>query len=335
VTAPVPPSSACSNLATGLRKLAALGGITVLGGCVSRQSVLHPAGAEASEIATLFWIMAISGAFIWAAVMGAALYAVLGKRRPQSERFAQRFIFFGGIIFPTVTLAALLMIGLSLLPGWGSNPPPDLRIHVAAEQFWWRISYERADGSRVESANEVHMPVGQVTEFIITSPDVIHSFWIPALGGKIDAIPGRTTRLRLTPTETGTFRGVCAEFCGQSHALMAFVVAVHQADEFEEWLAAEAAPALMASGKEPLTAAGCLACHTVRGVSEIGRTGPDLTHFASRTTIAAGLRPNTAPELHEWLAHPERLKPDVRMPGYSMLSEAERDSLVNALRELR
>ena len=101
---------------------------------------------------------------------------------------------------------------------------------------------------------------------------------------------------------------------------MAFVVVVHQAEEFEEWLAAEAAPALKTSGNEPLSAAGCLACHSVRGMSEIGRTGPDLTHFASRLTIAAGLRPNTPPELHEWLAYPERLKPDVRMPGYPMLS---------------
>ena len=179
------------------------------------------------------------------------------------------------------------------------------------------------------------MPAGQVTEFVITSPDVIHSFWISALGGEVDAIPGRTTRLRLTPTATGTYRGVCAEFCGQSHAFMAFVVVVHQTDEFEKWLAAEAAPALKTSGNEPLTAAGCLACHSVRGMSEIGRTGPDLTHFASRLTIAAGLLPNTPPELHGWLAYPERLKPDVRMPGYPMLSQAERDKLVNALKGLR
>ena len=331
----MPRSKVCRDLAKGLRNLAALGGFIVLSGCVSRQSVLHPAGEESSEIASLFWIMAISGAFIWAAVMGTTFYAVLGKKRPKSERFAEHFIFFGGIIFPTLTLAALLLVGLSLLPGWGAGPPPDLRIHVTAEQFWWRISYERADGARVESANEVHIPVGQVTEFVVNSPDVIHSFWIPPLGGKIDAIPGRNTYLRLTPTETGTYRGVCAEFCGQSHALMAFVVVVQQAGEFDAWLAAEAAPAQLTGSIEPMTAAGCLACHAVRGVREIGRTGPDLTHFASRLTIAAGLRPNTPIELHNWLAYPERLKPDVRMPGYPMLSQSERERIVNVLRELK
>ena len=122
VTDPMPRSRVYCNLTKGLKNLAAVGGLILLGGCVSRQSVLHPAGEEASQIAVLFWIMAISGAFIWAAVMGTTFYAVLGKRRPKSERLAEYFIFFGGIVFPTVTLGALLIVGLSLLPGWGAGP---------------------------------------------------------------------------------------------------------------------------------------------------------------------------------------------------------------------
>ena len=121
-----------------------------------------------------------------------------GSKRPKSEWFADRFVLIGGVAFPSVVLAALLVFGLSLLPSWTEDEPADVRIRVSAEQYWWRIVYERADGSLVETANEVRLPVDATAEFVIDSPDVIHSFWIPSLGGKMDAIPGRTNVLRLT-----------------------------------------------------------------------------------------------------------------------------------------
>lgn len=312
-------------------------GLLVLVGCRTEQSALHPASQDARAVADLFWVMTAGGALIWIVVMGTAVYAVLGRRKPRSERFADRFILAGGVVFPTVVLAALLVYGLRLLPDWRPVPEPDLRVHVTAEQFWWRIAYELPDGGRVETANELHLPQGRVVEFSLTATDVIHSFWIPPLGGKLDMVPGRTNLLRLTPARTGSFRGVCAEFCGMSHALMAFPVEVRGAAEFDAWLAAEAAPA--APGPEPGEAAfreaGCGACHVVRGVTEEGSAGPDLTHLARRQTLAAGTLPMSEAALAAWIADPAAVKPDARMPAYADLPRDRRDAILTFLTGLR
>jgi cytochrome c oxidase subunit 2 len=309
-------------------------GLTLcLAACSPLQSALHPAGTDATEVSNLFWFMTISGAAIWLGVMGTVIYAVVGRRKPRDERFADRFILAGGVAFPTVVLALLLVFGLSLLPSWAETDEPDLRIHVRPEQYWWRLSYEMPDGSRVETANELHLPVDAVAEFVLTSTDVIHSLWIPALGGKMDAIPGRTNVLRLEPTKPGIYRGVCAEFCGPSHALMAFPVEVHDAAGFENWLAAEQAPA-DAAGSEAFIAAGCSACHTIRGVVAEASIAPDLTHLARRTTIGAGTLPNTRAHLTAWIASPDHAKPDVRMPPYASLPEPDRDAIVDYLMSL-
>jgi cytochrome c oxidase subunit 2 len=207
-------------------------------------------------------------------------------------------------------------------------------VHVTAEQFWWRIAYETPDGRRIESANELHLPVDSSVEFVLTSTDVIHSFWIPALGGKMDAIPGRTNRLRLEPTKTGVYRGVCAEFCGASHALMSFPVVVHDAPQYASRLEVEAAPAEQ-EGSDAFVTAGCGACHTVRGVTEAGSVGPDLTHLASRMSIAAGTLPNTRANLLAWLTTPDHIKPDARMPSYASLGEADVRAIVDYLVTLK
>jgi cytochrome c oxidase subunit 2 len=298
------------------------------GGCVSEQSALHPAGTDAADVARLFWIMTVAGAVIWTIVMAITLYAVVGRRRPKSERFADRFILVGGVVFPTVTLAVLLAYGLTLLPAW-TQEAAGLRINVRAEQFWWRVTYERPGAPPVETANEVHLPAGEVADFVLTSPDVIHSFWIPVLGGKMDAIPGRETRLQLTPTVPGRYRGVCAEFCGASHALMAFDVIVHEPAAFDAWLEAETRSADLDAA--PMERAGCTACHTVRGVAEAGRIGPDLTHLAAREHIAAGILPNTPENLRRWLVDPQAIKPGALMPPYAALPPAELDALVDLL----
>jgi len=316
----------------GTRPLIVTAACLVLVACNPTQSALHPAGDEAAGVAWLFWLMTGVGAAIWLIVIGITVYAVLGRRRPTTEWFADRFILVGGVAFPTVVLAALLVFGLSLLPSWTEDEAPDVRIHVRAEQFWWRVGYELPDGSVIETANEVHLPLG-TTEFVLTSPDVIHSFWIPALGGKMDAIPGRTNVLRLTATRPGVYRGVCAEFCGTSHALMAFPVVVLGPEDFAAWLAGEALPA---SGEADIFIAnGCGACHVVRGVSETGSVGPDLTHVASRSTIGAGTLANTAENLRRWIAAPDAVKPGVHMPAFAHLTDAELDALVRFLGGLR
>lgn len=318
----------------GMQAVFSLFALGVLAACSPDQSALHPAGKDAEELANLFWFMTVGGAMIWCAIMGAAIYAVVGKKRPRSERFADCFVFLAGVVFPTVGLAVLLVFGLALLPNWRQRDAADLRVHVVAEQFWWRLGYETADGSRVATANEVHLPVGATVEFVLTTTDVIHSFWIPSLGGKMDAIPGRTNLLRLTPTKAGVYRGVCAEFCGPSHALMAFPVLVHEQAEFDAWLEAQLQPATSADA-EAFISAGCGACHVVRGVSEAGSVGPDLTHFASRRTIGAGTLDLTEANLEDWLITPSHIKPGVRMPSFATLAEAERDTIVAFLMELK
>ncbi|MDP2086772.1 MAG: cytochrome c oxidase subunit II [Gemmobacter sp.] len=301
------------------------------------QSVLHPAGTDAAAIANLFWIMTGAGALIWAAVIGTAIYAVLGRHKPQSERFADRFILAGGVIFPTVTLALLLVVGLRLLPNWRATDLPDLRVHVVGEQFWWRIRYETPDGGLVETANELHLPVGAEVEFVLTATDVIHSFWIPVLGGKLDMIPGRTTVLRLRPTATGVYRGACAEYCGLSHALMAMVVVVVPPDRFAEWLEAAARPARTPPPAAYLQA-GCPACHVVRAADtppEVAGVGPDLTHLAARSSLAADTLPLDHATLSGWIANPARYKPGARMPGFAHIDPREREAVVTWLMELQ
>ena len=313
--------------------MAVAGASLLVAGCSFEQSVLHPAGRDAEELTALTWFMFAAAVVVWAIVMGAAIYAVVGKKRPKTEKFADTFIIVGGVAFPTIGLAILLVFGLSLLPSWTSAETPDLRVNVRAEQYWWRLGYELPDGSVVETANELHLPNDATVEFVLTSTDVIHSFWIPALGGKMDAIPGRTNVLRLTPTKPGTYRGVCAEFCGPSHTFMAFPVVVHDAAEFPAWLEAERAPATSSSAL--FTGAGCGACHTVRGVSETGSVGPDLTHFARRKTLSAGTLPNTRENLVAWLTAPAHIKPGVGMPSYASLPEADRETIADYLMELK
>jgi cytochrome c oxidase subunit 2 len=311
------------------------GACILLAGCVSEQSMLHPAGEDAAAVSRMFWAMAIGGGVIWAIVIGLTIYAVLGQKRPRTERFADRFILIGGVAFPTIVLAALLIFGLALLPDWVRSDPPDIRVHVTAEQYWWRIGYEMGDGSVIETANELHLPSGQTAEFVLNSTDVIHAFWIPSLGGKIDVIPGRTNLWRLRPTDPGVYRGVCAEFCGPSHALMAFPVVVHEAEDFTGWLAQESQPVEAAAAHDIFLSAGCGACHAVRGTDAVGQVGPDLTHFASRRSMAAGTMDISQANLGSWLLDPEHHKPDVRMPSYESLTGAERDLLVAYLLDLQ
>lgn len=322
------------NLRAAIQAAFPVSACSFLSACSPEQSALHPGSEDAAELADLFWFMTFGGALIWCIIMGAAIYAVLGSKRPRSERFADRFVFVGGVIFPTVGLAALLVFGLALLPNWAEADAPDLRVHVAAEQFWWRLGYEAEDSTQIATANEVHLPLGATTEFVLTSTDVIHSFWIPSLGGKMDAIPGRTNVLRLTPTKAGVYRGVCAEFCGTAHALMAFSVVVHEPDAFAAWLTAQRRPA-SAAGAEAFVSAGCGACHVVRGVSEAGSVGPDLTHFAGRRSIGAGTLPLTEANLADWLVAPGHIKPGVHMPSFATLPDAERDAIVDFLLELK
>jgi cytochrome c oxidase subunit 2 len=305
-------------------------------------STLDTAGRDAAEIAALFWWMTAGALVIWAAMIALALYCAWGPRRPDAQRFGPALIVGGGVIFPTVVLAGLLVAGLPVLPRVLDAAPPGRRvIAVAGEQWWWRVRYQTPDGAHVELANEIRLPVGERVTIELSSANVIHSFWIPSLAGKIDMIPGRRTQLSLEPTRTGTFRGVCAEYCGTAHALMAFPVVVMERPAFDAWLAAEARPARTPAGAgaqrgpEVFAESGCAACHTIRGTGAAGVVGPDLTHLGSRSTLAAATLPNDPRHLADWIADPARHKPGAHMPAFGVLGPHRLEALAAYLQELK
>lgn len=336
----MPPGIRKTGTRPGL-KVALYTTISLAAGCGGPQSALDPAGVAAEQIAALFWWMFAAAVLIWLVVIGIAVYATAIEPRSHAHRTGQLLIIIGGAVFPSVVLAILLVFTLPMLPVLKASPEPGLQVEVSGEQWWWRVRYLTGAGEAVELANEVRLPVGTPVEFILTSPDVIHSFWIPALGGKMDMIPGRVTRLTLEPTRTGTYNGVCAEYCGSAHALMKFMVRVMEPAAFREWLAAQAAPAAgprdaaAAAGREAFMANGCGSCHTIRGTAADGALGPDLTHVGSRMTLGAGILANEAGEFLAWLRGPGHIKPGVRMPAFDMLPERDLEALAAYLESLQ
>lgn len=315
--------------------------VLVLAACAGPQSALTPAGEGAERLAQLFWAMLIGAGLIWLLVTGLAVYATRIAPEAHDEKFASRLIVWGGVVFPVAVLAALLIWGLALMPGL-RTPGDGLRIAVSGEQWWWRVQYFPSGADRpIASANEIRLPAGRRIELTLTSPDVIHSFWIPSLAGKVDMIPGRTTRLVLEPTEAGVYRGQCAEYCGASHALMAFAVVVMERDAFAAWLAKEARPATIPdareikAGRDLFLATGCGACHTVRRTSATGVIGPDLTHVGGRRTLGAGILPNDAESFARWIANTQDIKPGVHMPSFGMLPDDEIEAIAVYLESLK
>jgi cytochrome c oxidase subunit 2 len=313
----------------------------VCSGCSGVQSALDTAGEEAGQVAELFWVMAAACSFIWLAVVVLLIHATRRRRAVVDERAAGRLIFWCGAAIPSALLFLLLAYALWLMPALRpfaqAGEPAALRIEVTGEQFWWRVAYHPADGDApVFSANEIRLPVGERVQFALGSTDVIHSFWIPSLGGKMDMIPGRTNRLSLVAAKPGAYRGACTEYCGTSHALMAFTVVAMEPGEFRQWLEAQAAPStgLSAPGGELFLRHGCGSCHRVAGTEADGMVGPDLSHVGSRQTLGAGILPNDPEALRGLIAHPHLIKPGSKMPAFSMLPEEDIAAIAAWLRGL-
>ena len=208
--------------------------IVLTAGCGEASvSALAPAGESAAEIAHVTWIMIVATLLLMGVMSGLGLHAVYRRSEGPVGPSPQSLILAGGVIVPTVLLLALLVYGIRSGDGMLPMGSADVEVRVTAQQWWWQFEYSTADGESVFTTNELHLPVGRSADIIVESLDVIHGFWVPALGGKIDAIPGRANRIRLRPTETGQFRGQCAEFCGARHAHMAFDVQVHAPEDFE------------------------------------------------------------------------------------------------------
>lgn len=309
----------------GLRALAPLVLVSIAG-CRGMQHALDPASGEAQQIGTLSWLLYGGATLIFLAVMALAAYALFGPR--SRARLAHRnLVIGGGIVFPAVTLTALMVYVFSGAPDLLLRGEPELRIEVTGEQFWWRVRYLDAEGRpQFETANEIVIPVDTTVAFRLRTADVIHSFWVPQLAGKLDMIPGRRNILRIQADAPGVYAGQCAEYCGGPHALMGFVVVAHAPGDFERWRAERLAPpappadAFAARGAQVFDAAGCGACHRVRGTAANGLAGPDLSYVGSRRSLGAGILPNNQGTLAGWVADSQAIKPGNRMPPYKVLT---------------
>lgn len=291
--------------------------------------VLDPAGPFAGPLNVLAWTLFGMGAAVLAVVLVALGLAVFGPRRWRRRLGSERLVWAGGLAFPAVVLSALLIHGLSLAGRLTVEPRPgEMRVRVTGEMWWWRVAYLAGDGGEAwQDANELRVPVGRPVVVELESADVIHSFWVPRLAGKVDMIPGRRNLLRLQADRPGVYGGQCAEYCGGPHALMGLVVVAMEPDAFERWRAAQPAPAPAAvapsAGAQVFDRAGCGACHTVRGTAFNGQAGPDLSRVGARRTLGAGVLPNNQGTLAGWIADSQAIKPGNRMPAYPVLSGQE------------
>jgi cytochrome c oxidase subunit 2 len=283
-------------------------------------------------IAEIAWVLFAGAAVIFTAVMALAAYAVFARRDAAARLSPRALIVGGGIVFTSVVLLALLLYSLARANALHPHTAGALRIEVTGEQWWWRVRYlDAGGGTDFVTANEIRVPVGRPVTLDLKSADVIHSFWVPVLAGKLDMIPGRTNRLTIRADSPGDYRGQCAEYCGGPHGLMALVVVAEPVDAFERWADRQRAPA---SATHPLFAAHCSACHSVRGTAAAGVLGPDLTHVASRRTLGAGLLPNNRGTLAGWIAGSQDLKPGNHMPSFRQFSGEELRSLAAYLEGL-
>jgi cytochrome c oxidase subunit II len=307
--------------------------------------VFDPVGPEALSVANLIWWFIALCAGIWLAVMIGLGLALTWNRAPRAEPIeasplTERRV---GLLVSTLAgLTGVIVIGLTFISFvaqqqvFGAHKA-GVEIDVVGQQWWWQLRYPDPDPSRsFVTANELHVPVGEPVRLNLKSIDVIHSFWVPSLMGKADLVPGRDNSLTFTAQKIGVYTGQCAEFCGMQHAHMGIRVFVDSAEDFAAWKDNQVAAALLPS--TPLQKAGqstflegpCASCHSIRGTTAGGQLGPDLTHLASRTTLAAGTAKRTRGTLAAWVVDPQSMKPGTNMPTIK-LEPDELDSLLDYL----
>jgi cytochrome c oxidase subunit 2 len=316
-----------------MRPVARIGSLFMLmtaSACIrSNESVYEPAGPQAERINGLWWYMFWTAAAVWALVVIALLYATWrGRKRsvPDASDSINHRMKRPVAIAAAITVAVLLFnLVYSVRIGSAMATLPReraLRIRLIGHQWWWEANYDDPRASnQLSTANEIHIPVGEPVQIVGTSRDVIHSFWIPELGGKKDLIPGHATAAWIQADKPGIYRGQCAEFCGHQHAKMALLIMAEPRAQFEAWYNSQLQPAappadsLAAAGQKVFMSRGCPLCHTIGGTQALGRIGPPLTHAGSNYTIAAGSLKNTPGNLGGWIVDPQGIKPGVHMPA--------------------
>ena len=300
---------------------------------------LDPEGPVADSAAGLWWLMLALGAgvfVIFAVFLGVGLFRARPGDAPEAgaqppDRFGP-WLVGGGVALPLVVIAIVFAATVHAMRDVPTTAPDGaLVVEITGHQWWWEVRYP-AEG--ITTANEMHIPVGRSIALQLTSADVIHSFWVPALGGKLDLLPDRTNTLVLEADEPGRHLNRCAEFCGLQHTLMGMDVVAEPPDAFAAWVAGRQPPAAEPAladaqrGRDVfLGAGGCASCHTVRGIAATGTMGPDLTHVAGRASLGAAAVPNTPGERARWVSDPHTIKRGVAMPAPEISGEQLRDLL--------
>lgn len=297
------------------------------------QNALRPAGIQAERIFDLWNLTLIICTLVFVAVVAAFLYAI--RRAPRADESTPpdikplttadpvtRRSVLAAVMVSTLLLFVLLVADITTDRALAQLPLSDgLHIELTGHQWWWEARYSGEPASQgFTTANELHIPVGKPVVLTLKSTDVIHSFWVPNLHGKKDMIPGRTATIELRADKPGVYRGQCAEFCGYQHAKMALLVIAEPQTQYDAWAARQRRPAenptteLAVQGQKIFLSGTCVMCHTVQGTPANAMFGPDLTHVASRRTLAAGTLPNTDTHRLAWMADPQEFKPGTNMP---------------------
>ncbi|HET7544719.1 MAG TPA: cytochrome c oxidase subunit II [Polyangiaceae bacterium] len=317
---------------------------------LTAHSALEPAGPLASQILRLFWLYFDVSALVFTlviAVLGLALgrKAEAGSERSEPSSSAQRGkrrVVIGATVATALTLLGLLVASVATGHAMAQLPASaPLRVQVIAHKWWWEFRYSVSGrATQFSTAYELHVPVGQPVELQLVATDVIHSFWVPSLSGKRDAIPGKHNVLLIRADRPGSYEGACAEYCGTEHANMRFLVIAEAKAQFAAWREHQLDPApapqtpLEQRGFQLFASSRCAACHTISGTDAFATVGPDLSHLASRTRLAMGTLANDPSHLQRWLEDPQRDKPGVQMPSTPLSADDQR-ALVAYLRSLR
>ena len=347
-------------MSTGIawRRMGALGIVLACVGCGvhNAQNALDVSGPQSARIAGLWWMMLPIGITVWSIVVLVMLWGLFrmrarnGESEPRTQTIARDDVrersltrVVGGAVAVTVVVLFVVLVSdfkvgqaLTIAPATKVVP-----VRIIGHQYWWEIQYpDSIPQNIVTTANELHIPVGRPIVVELASRDVIHSFWVPSLAGKKDLLPGYTRSLWFRADTAGVYRGQCAEFCGLEHAKMGMLVIAEPQARYDAWIKAKRDSAktptdsLAARGRTVFLGTTCVMCHAISGTPAGATTGPDLTHLASRQTIAAGTLANTEGNLLAWITDPQRIKPGTLMPA-TKLDPSDLRALVAYLRQLK